>query len=344
MPVISANTLELYVKQILMAAGAPDAAAGLVSHSLVSANLRGVDSHGVQLLPLYIQQIEQGNLDPLATGSIVSSDGACLLFDAACAFGQIAAAQCCDHAVRLADEYGVGLVTARNSNHFGAAAYWGSRMKDSGKIGIVLCNASPLVAPWQAKQPVMGTNPICVAVPGPWLLDMATSAVAFNRIYDAAMRNASTIPDGWALNASGVPASTPSEALRGSVMPLGGLVAGYKGTGMAAAVEILCSVLGGGPIGREVGSMRAGGRMNVSQTFIAIDIKRFLPVEQFEQRMEHFVAMMKSAPVAEGFSEVLVAGDPQWRAEQKRATDGIPIPEATWKLINRTAEKLAVAA
>ncbi len=149
-----------------MAAGAPDAAAGLVSHSLVSANVRGVDSHGVQLLPLYIQQIEQGNLDPLATGNIVSSDRACLVFDAACAFGQVAASQCCDHAARLAENYGVGFVTARNSNHFGAAAYWGNRIKASGKIGIVLCNASPLVAPWQSKQPVMGTNPICVAVPG----------------------------------------------------------------------------------------------------------------------------------------------------------------------------------
>ena len=127
-------------------------------------------------------------------------------------------------------------------------------------------------------------------------------------------------------------------------MPLGGLVAGFKGSGLAAAVEILCSVLSGGPIGREVGSMRAGGRMNVSQTFIAIDIRRFLPVDQFEQRVEQFVAMMKSAPVAEGFSEVLVAGDPQWRAEQKRAAEGIPIPEATWKQINRIAEKLAVAA
>src|SRR3954451_17314846 len=343
MPVISANALELYVKQILMAAGAPDAAAGLVSHSLVSANLRGVDSHGVQLLPLYIQQIEQGNLDPLATGTVVSTSGACLLFDAACAFGQVASAQCCDHAVQLADEYGMGFVVAKNSNHFGAAAYWGSRIKESGKVGIVLCNASPLVAPWQSKQPVMGTNPICVAVPGPWLLDMATSAVAFNRIYDAAMRNAPTIPEGWALNAAGASASKPSEALKGSVMPLGGLVAGFKGSGLAAAVEILCSVLSGGPIGREVGSMRNGGRMNVSQSFLAIDIKRFLPVEEFRHRVEHFVSMMKSTSPAEGHEEVLVAGDPQWRAEQQRSVDGIPIPDATWKLMTRTAEKLCIS-
>lgn len=344
MPIVSVTSLKLYLNKILVAAGAPEAAAELVSDSLVSANLRGVDSHGVQLLPLYIQQIEQGNLNPLTTGHVVSSEGACLLYDAECTFGQVAAAQACDHAVRLADEYGTGFVTVRNSNHFGAAAYWASRMEATGKIGIVFCNASPLVAPWQAKQPVMGTNPICVAVPGPWLLDMATSAVAYNKIYDAALKNAPSIPEGWALNASGASAIKPAEALKGSVMPLGGQVAGFKGSGLAAAVEILCSVLSGGPIGREVGSMRNGGRMNVSQTFLAIDIKRFLPVDEFRQRVEHFVTMMKSASPAEGYEEVLVAGDPQLRAERQRSTEGIPIPDASWKLIVRTADKLGIPA
>jgi len=342
MPILSASALKLYTANILIAAGVPASAAELISDSLVSANLRGVDSHGVQLLPFYVQQIEQGNLNPLANGHVVTSEGACLLFDAECAFGQVAAAQACDHAVRLADEFAIGFVTVRDSNHFGAAAYWGSRIESSGKIGVVFCNASPLVAPWQAKQPVMGTNPICVAVPGPWLLDMATSAVAYNKIYDAAMRNVPSIPEGWALNAAGASASKPSEALKGSVMPLGGLVAGFKGSGLAASVEILCSVLSGGPIGREVGSMRNGGRMNVSQTFLAIDIKRFLPVEDFRQRVEHFVTMMKSAPVAEGFDEVLVAGDPQWRTERQRSAEGIPIPGATWNLIARTADKLGI--
>jgi LDH2 family malate/lactate/ureidoglycolate dehydrogenase len=172
---------------------------------------------------------------------------------------------------------------------------------------------------------------------------MATSAVAYNKIYDAAMRNAPSIPEGWALNASGGSASKPAEALKGSVMPLGGQVAGFKGSGLAAAVEILCSVLSGGPIGREVGSMRSGGRMNVSQTFLAIDIKRFMPVEEFRQRVEHFVAMMKSTPPAEGYDEVLVAGDPQWRAERQRSIEGISIPEATWRLIARTADKLGIS-
>src|SRR5690242_4078515 len=104
MPTISANSLKLFTGKILIAAGVPPSAAELISDSLVSANLRGVDSHGVQLLPLYIQQIEQGNLDPQAKGHVVFSEGASLLFDAECAFGQVAAAQACDHAVRLADE------------------------------------------------------------------------------------------------------------------------------------------------------------------------------------------------------------------------------------------------
>src|SRR3954465_2240378 len=108
MPIISANSLKLYTGKILMAAGAPASAAELISDSLVSANLRGVDSHGVQLLPLYVQQIEQGNLDPAARGHVVSSEGASPLFDAEGPFGQVAAAKACDHAIRLADEFALG--------------------------------------------------------------------------------------------------------------------------------------------------------------------------------------------------------------------------------------------
>src|SRR5689334_12575885 len=105
MPILSASALKLYTANILIAAGVPASAAELISDSLVSANLRGVDSHGVQLLPLYIQQLEQGNLDPQARGHVVSSEGACLLYDAECAFGQVAAAEACNHAIRLANEF-----------------------------------------------------------------------------------------------------------------------------------------------------------------------------------------------------------------------------------------------
>jgi LDH2 family malate/lactate/ureidoglycolate dehydrogenase len=170
-------------------------------------------------------------------------------------------------------------LTARESNHFGAAAYWGQKISAAGMIGIVMCNASPIVAPWQAKEPRLGTNPICMSVPGPWLLDMATTTVANNRIFKALMNGEETIPAGWAVDSEGVPTTDTDAAIRGMPMPLGG----YKGSGLAMMVEILCGVLSGGAMSVDVGGIRIQGKpTRVSQTFVAIDAGRFMPAEEFQ--------------------------------------------------------------
>jgi LDH2 family malate/lactate/ureidoglycolate dehydrogenase len=343
MPRILSGELDRFVREVLAAAGVPEEAAGLTSSALVAANLRGVDSHGVRLLPVYVEQLQSGDMDASAKGKILSENHACLLFDAENGIGQLAAAQCCDHAVRLSRAFGVGFVIARNSNHFGAAAYWGTRMASEGQVGIVLCNASRLVAPWQGREPRMGTNPICMAVPGPWLLDMSTTAVAANRIFAAIAANADSIPRGWALDAAGAPTSNSSEAIKGSLMPLGGETAGHKGSGLAAAVEILCAVLGGGAMTGEVGSMRERGRrVGVSQSFLAIDIERFMPLADFKARLERFVTDLKSAAPADGFEEVLAAGEPEWRTEQERLRAGIPIPGEVWQALLKLSLQLGV--
>jgi LDH2 family malate/lactate/ureidoglycolate dehydrogenase len=343
MPSVLSDELERFVREVLTAAGVPPRAAELTSSSLVTANLRGVDSHGVALLPLYVEQLRSGDMDATTTGRILSESRACLLFDAENGLGQVAAAQCCDDAVELSREFGLGLVIARNSNHFGAAAYWGTRIAKHGQVGIVLCNASRLVAPWQGREPRMGTNPICIAVPGPWLLDMSTTAVAANRIWAAIARNADSIPEGWALDTAGMPTSNPVVGIKGSLVPLGGQAAGHKGSGLAAAVEILCAVLGGGAMAGEVGSMRERGRrVGVSQTFLAIDIERFMPLAEFKARLERFVADLKSAAPAEAYDEVLAAGEPEWRTEQKRLRDGIPIPEEVWRGLLQLSSELRV--
>jgi LDH2 family malate/lactate/ureidoglycolate dehydrogenase len=278
-----------------------------------------------------------------AEGTILSEKGACLLFDAENGIGQVAAARCCDHAVRLSRAFGLGFVIARNSNHFGAAAYWGTRMAAYGQVGIVLCNASRLVAPWQGREPRMGTNPICIAVPGPWLLDMSTTAVAANRVFAAIARNAEIIPDGWVLNAAGAPTINPLEGIKGSLMPLGGHAAGHKGSGLAAAVEILCAVLGGGAMAGEVGSMRDRGRpVGVSQSFLAIDIQRFMPLTEFKTRLDRLIAHLKSAPPADGYNDVLVAGEPEWRTEEERLRTGIPLPDEVWQALLSVGLRLGV--
>jgi LDH2 family malate/lactate/ureidoglycolate dehydrogenase len=337
---IDAQTLTDFTQRVVHAAGVDGWKAMLVAECLVSANLRGVDSHGVQLLPIYIERIEAGEVDGKAQGRVVCESGSNVLYDGENAVGQVVSEICTAHAIRIAKERGMSMVVARDSNHFGAAAFWGNKFADAGLIGIVMCNASPIVAPWQGRAARLGTNPICVAVPGPWLLDMATTTVAANKIYKAAAAGENTIPAGWAMDAEGVPTTSTEEALRGLMMPLGG----YKGYGLEMMVEIFCAVLGGGAMSTDVGGIRLRGRPSrASQTFIGIDVRRFMPLEEFTARIEKLVGMMKDAPPAKGYEEVLVAGDPEWRAEADRRRDGVPVERSTWEEISATALRLGVS-
>ena len=148
---ISASDLTPFAAHLLDAAGVPHAKSQLVAESLIAANLRGVDSHGLQLLPFYIEQLEWGDMDARADGRVISESGACLLYDGQNGVGQAIAETCSVHAVRIAAANGMAMVVARESNHFGAAAFWAQKMAAAGQIGIVMCNASSLVAPWQGK-------------------------------------------------------------------------------------------------------------------------------------------------------------------------------------------------
>ena len=148
MPVISAPDLTGFAEQILLAAATPAHKASIAAASLVASNLRGKDSHGIQLLPFYIDQILAGEMDTHADGRVISESGSCLHFDGQNGLGQWIADTCCRHAVRIAGQQGMAMVVARDSNHFGAAAWWAQKIRAAGQIGIVMCNASPLVPPW----------------------------------------------------------------------------------------------------------------------------------------------------------------------------------------------------
>ncbi len=233
----------------------------------------------------------------------------------------------------------MAMVVARESNHFGACSWWAQKMSAAGQIGIVMCNASPIVPPWQGKQGRMGTNPICMSVPGPWLLDMATTTVAAGRIFKAMINKQEEIPAGWAFDSEGVPTTDTQAAYKGMLMPLGG----YKGSGLAMMVEILCGVLGGGAMANQVGGIRFRGKtVRVSQTFFAIDIARFMPVEEFTSRLQWLVQLMKSTPTAPGYDEVLVAGDPEWRTEAERRQKGIPIADGNWETLVQAGARVGV--
>jgi LDH2 family malate/lactate/ureidoglycolate dehydrogenase len=342
------EVLRDFAYRLLLAAQVPRGNADLTARMLLAANLRGIDSHGVHLLSYYLKQIAAGQVDPVAEGRVVNESGACLVYDGQNGLGQAAAKNCCAHALRLARTHGLSMVTARETNHFGGCFWWARELAREGFLGIVFCNASSLVAPWQGKEKRFGTNPICMAVPPsgddgqePWLLDMATTTVAANKIFKAWINKQPDIPAGWAMDAEGVPTTNTEAAYSGLVMPLGG----YKGYGLAMMVEILTAVLGGGAMSTELGGIRFTDRpVRVSHAYLAIDIRRFLPLEEFNTRIAKLVGMMKSSAPATGYDEILVAGEPEKRIEQERLATGIPILEGNWRDLLEAAERLGVSA
>lgn len=341
--VIKRDALSAFATAVLEAVKVPATTAVLVAESLVAANLRGVDSHGVQLLIWYSEQIRDGNIDVNTIGKIVNENGGCMVYDGMHGVGQIISDICCDHVIRLARANGLGMVVARDSTHFGACAWWAQKISAAGFIGIVMCNATPLVAAWQGRDRILGTNPICMAVPGPnaFLLDMATTTVALNRIHKAVLSGERSIPEGWAMDAEGNPTTDPQAAIQGLPIPLGG----YKGTGLALMAEILCAVLSGGAMLAEVGGMRVRSRpMRVSHMFLAIEVSRFLPLDEFAERMQTLRATVKASRPACGFDEVLIAGEPEWRTEEIRLREGIPIARGIWEQLSKLAQSLNVAA
>ena len=341
--IVQAGPLREFIQSVFEAVQVPPEKARLVAETFVVSNLRGVDSHGVQLLPLYVQAIESGNVNVSGEGRVVVESGACLLYDGENSLGQVVSRHCCGHAVRLGKLHGAGVVTARESNHFGAAAYWAQQISGEGLIGIVVCNATPFVAPWQGKEARLGTNPLCMSVPGPdcFLLDMATTTVALNRIFKAAMNNESTIPSGWAMDKDGLPTTDTQAALEGFPMPLGG----YKGSGLAVMIEILCAVLSGGAMLTELHGLRKqGAPMRVGQFFLSIDVNRFMPMDEFVQRMQKLRRILKETAAAPGYDEVLMAGEPEWREYERRRVAGIPIPAPTWDKLIELGSRLGVGA
>jgi len=337
------KTLREFAAAIFRGYGVSPTHAEWASDPLVLANLRGVDSHGLEMLAtMYAIQLRNGGIDGSASGTVLSEFGDCILYDGQNALGQVVSRMCVDHAARVAAERGLAIVVARNSHHFGAAGYWSERLAQAGFIGISMTTAGPGVPPWPGKSPRIGTNPIAMAVPGgKWLLDMATSTVARGKLTNAIAYQKTSIPASWGfVDEQGRPTTDPVAAARGWSTPLGG----YKGSGLAMMVEILCAGLSGGPMGNEVPGMRNGVvPLRISHTFLAIDPRRFMGLNEFEGRIGHLVAMMKSSEPIEGHDEILVAGEPEWRTEAERRRQGIPITRSLWERLSEIAAEVKVA-
>ncbi|RTL91720.1 Ldh family oxidoreductase [Ancylobacter aquaticus] len=304
----------------------PLADAATVAHSLVAANLRGVDTHGATRIPAYIERLRRDLVEPEPKVVVGSAMPFAATVDGGNGMGPVVGQIAMDEALKRADGIGIGVVTARRSNHFGAAAYYALQAVERGCIGLCLSPASKSLAPFGSQEPLFGTNPIAVAIPAgrhaPWVMDMATSVAARGHIR-LAVRHGHAIPEGWALDADGHPTTDAERALAGVMLPF----AGAKGSALAMLVDILGGVLAGSGFGGSIRNMTEDfdAPQDVGHFFLALKIEGLMPLAEFNARMEQEVAHLKALKPAAGVDEVLYPGEPEAHREQERRAWGIPL-------------------
>jgi len=278
----------------------------------------------VSRLRQYLRLVESGSVAARPRVTVTSRRAAMELWDADHALGPAVAHRAMARAIARARKTGIAAVVVHEAGHFGIAGAYVLRAMDAGMCAIATCNGTPILPPTGARQPALGTNPIAIGVPDGtgrgFLLDMATSVVAGGKVEVAARRGV-PIPAGWALDPDGRPTTDAVAALQGMMLPLGGLAetSGYKGYGLAAAVDLLTGVLGGGAFGLSVAGMwDTGYPSTIGQLLLAIDPAAFGPVDGFHARVRTWRAEMTSRARQDGVEEILVPGDKEWRAEERQ--------------------------
>lgn len=312
----------------------PDADARLVADTLVQADLWGHASHGVLRLPWYAARLRQGVMAPVTRIETLVDLGALVLVDGHDGVGQVLADHARAVAVERARAHGVGLVGVRRSGHFGTAMYYTRAAARQGCVAFLATNASPAMAPWGAREKVVGTNPWSIAAPAPVAaapggvvaVDVANTAVARGKVY-LARSQGEPIPDTWVLGADGLPTTDAAEAVHGILQPM----AGAKGYAIAFLMDVLAGALTGSAVGRGVhGPYELDQVSGCGHLFLAVDVGAFGPVSGYEDRVADLIGQVKAADRAPGVEEVLYPGELEDRAERAAlAAGGVPVAADT---------------
>lgn len=338
---VSLEDIDKVTRGCLASVGVSDSSIDIILETIHYANRRGVPTHGVGRLPLYVKKIKVGHFAADAPIDTVTDFGAMAVLDGNNGFGQTVAYRAMEIAISKAKEFGVSIVGVRNSNNFGTAGYFGNMAAEAGMAAIIFANAAPAIAPTGGTKAIFGTNPMCYAFPGgkkydSVILDMATTIVARGKIRLAA-KTGEKIPMTWAVDAGGNPTDDPNEALKGTLLP----IAGYKGYGISAFVDLFAGLL--------TGSASTGGVKPLSNMaensgnghlFIVIDVSRFMTDDELTEKMSEFYETVKSCG-EEG--TVLLPGERGF-IQMKKNVDSVEISDKQLQEINALAESLGIDA
>jgi LDH2 family malate/lactate/ureidoglycolate dehydrogenase len=327
---LDAARLESLVAAMLERTGVPAADAAVVAESLVGADVRGMTSHGLIRLPVYIQRLQQGGFNPVTTVQVLRETEAIALLDGGNGLGAVLSLRAMDMAIDKARGRGIAAVGVRNSNHNGEGAYYVQRAVRQDMIGIATTNASPIMPVWGGKTPLTGPLPISVGVPtatgNPIVLDAALGMSSRGKILYHAEKGLK-LPDGWLVDADGRPTNDPEWVRKGGwILPIGG----HKGWGLILVCEILTGLLTGGAFGAELTNLYddLDQPQRNAQFVVAIDIASFVDVAAFKQRMDAYIAIMRASELAPDVDEILMPGEIEFRRAAAQRADGVLLSTA----------------
>ena len=356
MPItVSYSDLCSFTETAFKKIGCSNADAALATKVLLSADLRGIDSHGVARLSGYVRLWEAGRINTMAKPAVVHETPSTAVVDGDSGLGLVVAPFAMQVAIDKAKNAGTGWVSVKNSNHFGIAGYHAMMALAGDMIGIAMTNASALVAPTFSIERMLGTNPIAVAIPAgeqpPFVADMATTTAANGKLEILQRKNAEA-PLGWVQEKDGTP-TTDANALKkqGALLPLGSdrEHGSHKGYALGSIVDIFSAVLSGGSYGPWAPPFPAYVPMpenmpgkGLGHFFGAMRVDAFRTADEFKQHMDNWIGRFRNATPAPGHERVLIPGDPEREAEQERMATGIPIVAPVVKDLVETAEKLGI--
>jgi len=337
--IVQVDNLRDFVKSVLLKAKVRPDVAEYVTEGLIQTSLRGVDSHGIRLLPHYLKGVKYGRINPAPKYKFKRTSASTGILDADHTFGHAAGMEAAKKAVKLAREAGTGHIAVYNSSHFGAAAYYALEIASHDMIGMSFTNTDALIKTHAGKRPFLGNNPICFAAPckgeEPFCLDMATSIFTFNKIKQLADENL-PIPAGVGANSDGVETTNPKEV--SMLLPIGT----YKGYGLSMAVEILCSLFTGMPYGPHIPKMfkaPMNQRRFLGHFVSAIRIDCFQDKDIFKERLFKMIDEIRNEPAFDKNELIQVAGDPEKKSMAERMKKGIPLKSAEYMAFKKIAKE-----
>ncbi|KAK3721699.1 hypothetical protein LTR37_002864 [Vermiconidia calcicola] len=337
---VQPSDAEKYVKGVLEGNGVPAENAAIVAKCLVAADLRGVDTHGVNRIPSYMARIRQGVLDARAQPTLQEVTPVVAQVDARNAFGFVAAHMGMSKAIDMAKVYGIGVVSIKHSNHFGMSAWIVQQAIDAGMMSLVFTNSSPALPVWGGKEKLMGVSPIACGAPAgkekPFILDMAPSVAARGKIYKA-KRRGEKIPNDWALDAEGRQTDDPAAALDGVMLPMGG----PKGSALSIMMDVFSGVLSGSAFAGHVTNPYDPSKpADVGHFLVAIKPDLFMSLDNFKARMDYLYQRCVGCEKMADVDRIYFPGEIEQITEETRRREGIPYVEAEVKALDEEAERV----